>query len=101
MLDSQAFSESFNLTGKLKTGLCILEQGARFVMLSLVFLVTVVTNKLLQCHFGLLLSHDHPNCMRQDVVWSSRPRETQSFLFLPFLNNCTDSCHILTKLLVQ
>ncbi len=43
--------------------------------------------------------YDHWNSRRWDVAWSLRPREIDSyFVFLPFSNNHTNCCHLLTKL---
>ncbi len=42
---------------------------------------------------------NHPYPMRWDLAWSSRPRAIDGyFLFLPFPNNRTNSCLLLTKL---
>ncbi len=54
------------------------------------------------CSSGLipLRSHDHWNSTRRDLAWSPSPREIDSYLvFLPFANNHTNCCHLLTKLL--
>ena len=46
------------------------------------------------------LFHDHQYPTVRDLVWSPRQRATDAhFLFLPFLNNRTNSCLLLTKLL--
>ena len=38
--------------------------------------------------------------MRRDLAWSTRLREIGGdFVFLPFSNNCSYSCQLLTKLL--
>ncbi len=45
-------------------------------------------------------SHDHWNSTRWDLAWSPKPREIDSyFVFLPIVNNHTNCCHLLTKLL--
>ena len=54
-----------------------------------------VINKLLLCSTGLIpdLSHHHWYPTRQDLAWSPRPREIGGdFVFLPFSNNCSNSC---------
>ncbi len=44
-------------------------------------------------------SQDHWYSTRWDLAWSPSPREIDSHLeFLPFSNNCTNSCCLLTKL---
>ncbi len=44
-------------------------------------------------------SQDHWYSTRRDLAWSPSPREIDSHLeFLPFSNNCTNSCCLLTKL---
>ncbi len=46
-------------------------------------------------------SHDHWNSTRWDLAWSPRPREIDSYLvFLPFVNNHTNCCHLVPKLMV-
>lgn len=48
----------------------------------------------------LYLPHDHWCSTRWDFAWRPRPREIDSCLeFLPFSNNCTNTCCLLTKLL--
>ncbi len=45
------------------------------------------------------LSQDHWYSTRRDLAWSPSPREIDSHLeFLPFSNNCANSCCLLTKL---
>ncbi len=108
------------IIGKLQTGLymCFLEQGdlagaAGFQS----FTAWCVTNcflgdydprcleiidQILPCRSGLIphRSHDQWNSTRWDLVWSPSPRETDSyFVFLPFENNHTNCCDLLTKLL--
>ena len=54
-----------------------------------------VINKLLLCSTGLIpdLSHHHWYPTRWDLAWSPRPREIGGdFVFLPFFNNCSNSC---------
>ena len=54
-----------------------------------------VINKLLLCSTGLIpdLSHHHWYPTRGDLVWRPRPREIGGdFVFLPFSNNCSNSC---------
>ncbi len=61
-----------------------------------------IIEKILPCSSGLIphRSHDHWNFTRWDLVWSPRPRETDSyFVFLPFVNYRTNCCPLLTKLL--
>ncbi len=61
-----------------------------------------IIDKILPCSSGLIphRSHDHWNSTRWDLAWSPRPREIDSyFVFLPFVNNRTNCCHLLTKLL--
>ncbi len=61
-----------------------------------------IIDKILPCSSGLIphRSHDHWNYTRWDLAWSPRPREIDSyFVFLPFANNRTNCCHLLTKLL--
>lgn len=44
--------------------------------------------------------HDHWCSKRRDIAWNSRPREIDGRLeLLPFFNNCSNSCCLLTKLL--
>lgn len=48
------------------------------------------------------LSHDPLSIIRQNLAWSSRLRWIDGhFVFVPFLNNCTSSCHLLIKLMVN
>lgn len=48
------------------------------------------------------LSHDPLRIIRQNLAWSSRLRWIDGhFVFVPFLNNCTSSCHLLIKLMVN
>ncbi len=61
-----------------------------------------IIDQILPCSSGLIphCSHDHWNSTRWDLAWSPRPREIDSyFVFLPFENNRTNFCHLLTKLL--
>ncbi len=62
-------------------------------------------DKILPCSSGFVphRSHDHWNSMRWDLAWSPGPREIDSFffVFLPFANNRTNCCHLLTKLLAD
>ncbi len=61
-----------------------------------------IIDKILPCSSGLIphRSHDHWNSTRWDLAWSPSPREIDSyFVFLPFANNRTNCCHLLTKLL--
>ncbi len=61
-----------------------------------------IIDKILPCSSGLIRhrSHDHWNSTRWDLAWSPSPREIDSyFVFLPFANNHTNCCHLLTKLL--
>ncbi len=61
-----------------------------------------IIDKILPCSSGLIphRSHDHWNSTRWDLAWSPRPREIDIyFVFLPFANNRTNCCHLLTKLL--
>ena len=54
-----------------------------------------VINKLHLCSTGLIpdLSHHHWYPMRWDLAWSPRLREIGGdFVFLPFSNNCSNSC---------
>ncbi len=45
------------------------------------------------------LSQDHWYSTRRDLAWSPSPREIDSHReFLPFSNNCANSCCLLTKL---
>ncbi len=45
-------------------------------------------------------SHNHWNSAMWDLAWSPSPREIDSyFVFVPFVNNRTNCCHRLTKLL--
>ncbi len=74
---------------------------SRRSMLPIVFLVTMVPAALRS--LTRLIPHrslDHWNSTRWDLAWSLRPREIDSyFVFLPFANNRTNCCHLLTKLL--
>ncbi len=79
---------------------------SRRSVLPIVFLVTIVPAALrsltLPCSSGLIPhnSHDHWNSTRCNLAWSPRLREIDSyFVFLPFANNRTICCHLLTKLL--
>ncbi len=61
-----------------------------------------IIDKILPCSPGLIphRSHDHWNSTRWDLAWSPSLREIDSyFVFLPFANNRTNCCHLLTKLL--
>jgi len=63
-----------------------------------------IINKLLSCISGLIAhhSHDHSYPMRWNLAWSSKPRAIDGyFAFLLFPNNRTNSCLLLTKLLVD
>ncbi len=76
---------------------------SRRCVLPNVFLVNMVPAALrsLTCSSGLNLhrSHDHWNSTRWDLSWSPSPREIYNYFeFIPFANNCTDCCHLLTKL---
>ena len=54
-----------------------------------------VINKLPLCSTGLIpdLSHHHWYPTGRDLAWSPRPREIAGdFVFLPFSNNCSNSC---------
>ncbi len=45
------------------------------------------------------LSQDHSYSTRRDLAWSPSPKEIERHLeFLPFSNNCANSCWLLTKL---
>lgn len=59
--------------------------------------------KLLQCSFGWsnALSRVHPCSMRQNLIWSSKLKATDGQLFLQFPNNCSNSFHLLTRLLAD
>ncbi len=83
---------------------------SRRSVLPIVFLVTMVPAALrsltrsvvVLCSSGLIphCLNDHWNSTRWDLAWSPRPREIDSYsVFLPFANNCTNCCHLLTKLL--
>ncbi len=92
--------------------MCFLEQPAlqdfspsRCSVLPVVFLVTMVPccleiiDKILLCSSGLIphRSRDHWNSTRWDLEWSPRTRKIDSyFVFLPFVNNYTNCCHLLT-----
>ncbi len=104
---------------QLQTGLymCFLEHGtlralqdfspSQLSVLPIVFLVTMVPAALrsLTRSSRVVLGwfhrfHDQLNSTRWDLAWSPRPREIDSyFVFLPFVNNHTNCCHLLTKLL--
>lgn len=79
---------------------CLLKQGGfadvedlQCSVLPVVFWVTVVP-------FGLIHQPWDFEWLLQDFAWSPRPRAIAShFIFLPFSKNCTNSCHLLTKLL--
>ncbi len=60
-----------------------------------------VIDQVLPCSSRLIphLSLDHWYSTRRDLAWSPSPRDIDSHLeFLPFSNNCTNSCCLLTKL---
>ncbi len=59
-----------------------------------------IIDKILPCCSGLIphRSHDHFNSTRWDLAWSSREIDNY-FVFLPFSNDRTNCCHLLTKLL--
>src|SRR4029434_2138030 len=63
-----------------------------------------IIHKLPPCSSGVILhvSDDHQYCTRRDLAWSPRPRAIYSCLvLLPFTNNRTNSCLLLTKLLAD
>lgn len=63
-----------------------------------------IIKKLLLCSFGLILhlSQDRPHPIRHNLAWCCKSRTTDDhFMFLPFLNNCSSSCHLLTKRLAN
>ncbi len=70
---------------------------SRRSVLPIVFLVTMIPAALiLPCSSGLipLRSHDHWNW---NLAWSPSPREIDGyFVFLPFVNNRTNCCLLLT-----
>ncbi len=82
---------------------------SRRSVLQIVFLVTMVPScleiidKILPCSSGLIphRSHDHWNSTRWDLAWEPQTEgDWQYFcVFLPFANNHTNCCHLLTKLL--
>ncbi len=60
-----------------------------------------IIDQVLPCCSRLIphLSQDHWYSTRRDLAWSPSPSEIDSHLeFLPFSNNCANSCCILTKL---
>ena len=74
---------------------------SRCSVLLMVFFVTVVTTAFRSLTSsscvgaGLIpdFSHHHWYPTRRDLVWSPRPREIDGdFVFLPFSNNCSNSC---------
>ncbi len=108
------------IIGKLQTGCtcAFLSRGilrvlqdfspSRRSVLPIVFLVTMVPAALRSLTrssrivSGLIphRSHDHWNSTRWDLAWNPSLREIDSyFVFLPFANNRTNCCHLLTKLL--
>ncbi len=61
-----------------------------------------IIDQIRSCSSGLIphRSHDQSNSTRWDLAWSPSPREIDSyFVFLPFVYNRTNCCHLLTKLL--
>ena len=66
------------------------------VLLMVLFMTVVPTAfRSLTSSTGLIpdLSHHHWYLTRRDLAWSPRPREIGGdFVFLPFSNNCSNSC---------
>jgi hypothetical protein len=61
-----------------------------------------VIDQVLPCSSGLIphLPHDHWCPTRWDIAWNPRTRVIDRHLeLLPFCNNCTNNCCLLTKLL--
>lgn len=69
-------------------------------VLSVLFLGTLIPDaSRASSSFSEDLSDDHPHPKRPDVPRSSRPRMINgSFIFLLFLNDCTNSCHLSNKI---
>ncbi len=81
---------------------------SRHSVLPIVFLMTMVPAALrlltrssfIVLGWFLTVSHDHSSSTMWDLAWSLIQREIGSyFVFLPFANNHTNCCHLLTKLL--
>ncbi len=78
---------------------------SRSSVLPIVFLVTMVPAALrsltrssrVVLGWFLHRSHDHRNFTNWDLALSPSPREIDRyFVFLPFVNICTNCCHLLT-----
>ncbi len=120
---SQAFSESFRCSLANFRRVCTCDFLSRGTLralqdfsplqrsvLPMVCLVTMVPAALrsltrssrVLLGWSLTFSHDHPHPKRWELAWSSRPRTIDGyFVFLPFLNNRTNCCLLLTKLLAD